>query len=305
MPRNLQDEAALEMLNGRIRTLLPEQYQDRYEEVQPVSMGSAGLKYGRDGRVAWDEMWQSFCDLAMAGGPPHKGTLLLPASEKEVNAEPDQYRNVTQEICRGIELVTGLVAEPSPSAGWVRVSCVNRSTAEWLLRAITTENVAVRRVGVELELPAGPFYRIEKEIKNVITVLAKTCHYWFGHTSAAHRRTIRELMEEMEEESPLLQSAFPDTASGSLSIQSLKNKMAGTLVKSGGIRTSGHEYSGWLGVECRNVPSAVWLMRAMLAKNVLSRREGSVCFVPVDTVRDPEGEIAVASVLFLQRLRES
>src|SRR5579871_1106500 len=318
MPRNTQNEnnennenhenkdaATLETLSQRVRTLLPEQYQDRYEDVQPVSMGSASLKYGRDGMVAWNEMWESFCDLAMAGGPPHKGMLLQPASEAEINAEPEKYRSVTQEICRGIESVTGLASEPSSNPGWVRVSCVNLSTASWLLRAITMENVSVHRVGTELELPAGPFYRLEKEIKNVITVMAKTCHYWFGHTSRSQRATIRDLMDTMEVESPLLQPAFPGSEPASCSPQSLKElkeKMAEMIARSSGIRTSDHPYSGWLGVECRDVASAVWLMRAMLARNILSRREGSVYFVPVDPVRDPEGRISVESVLLLHRL---
>lgn len=48
-----------ELLEARLKTLLPEQYQESYEDVQPVSMGSAGLKYGQDGRVAWDEIWGS------------------------------------------------------------------------------------------------------------------------------------------------------------------------------------------------------------------------------------------------------
>ena len=51
---SFEDRRALEALNYRIRSILPEEYQDSYEEVQPVSMGSAGLKYGVDGRVAWD-----------------------------------------------------------------------------------------------------------------------------------------------------------------------------------------------------------------------------------------------------------
>jgi len=30
-------------------------------------------------------------------------------------------------------------------------------------------------------LPAGPAFRLDKEIKNVITVVAKTHHYWTEH----------------------------------------------------------------------------------------------------------------------------
>ena len=76
MTRTVVDRRALEALEVRLRAILPEEYQDDYEAVQPVSMGSAGLKYGADGKVAWNEIWATFCDLAMAGGPPHRGTLL-------------------------------------------------------------------------------------------------------------------------------------------------------------------------------------------------------------------------------------
>ena len=92
MAMSLEDHAALSALEVRLKTILPEQYQDCYEDVQPVSMGSAGLKYGSDGKVAWNEMWATFCDLAMAGGPPHKGTLLEPGSPAEIDAQPDRYR---------------------------------------------------------------------------------------------------------------------------------------------------------------------------------------------------------------------
>ena len=45
---------ACDRLNLRLQTILPQEYQDSYESLQPVSMGSAGLKYDNDGRVAWD-----------------------------------------------------------------------------------------------------------------------------------------------------------------------------------------------------------------------------------------------------------
>jgi hypothetical protein len=79
MSITLDDVLGLEALEAKLRAILPEQYRESYDEVVPVSMGSAGLKYDADGRVAWNEMWATFCDLAMAGGPPHRGTLLQPA----------------------------------------------------------------------------------------------------------------------------------------------------------------------------------------------------------------------------------
>lgn len=64
-----EDEVALAALESRVKAILPEQYQDRYEDIQPQSMGSAGLKYGADGNVAWDQMWATFCDLALGWRP--------------------------------------------------------------------------------------------------------------------------------------------------------------------------------------------------------------------------------------------
>jgi sirohydrochlorin cobaltochelatase len=57
MEQTRDTNADYQLLQARLKTLLPEEYQDSYEDVQPVSMGSAGLVYDKDGRVAWDEIW--------------------------------------------------------------------------------------------------------------------------------------------------------------------------------------------------------------------------------------------------------
>ena len=44
MTVSAEDREALADLDARLRTVLPEEYQDSYESVQPVSMGSAPLK---------------------------------------------------------------------------------------------------------------------------------------------------------------------------------------------------------------------------------------------------------------------
>ena len=106
MTMSSDDRESLETLEARLRAILPDEYQDTYEEVQPVSMGSAGMRYDVDGRVAWNEMWATFCDLAMAGGPPHKGTLLEPASPAQIASQPNRYAQVVEEISRGIRMVT-------------------------------------------------------------------------------------------------------------------------------------------------------------------------------------------------------
>ena len=99
-----EDRAALAQLEVRLNTLLPEEYRGAVD-VQPTPMGSAAVRYDADGRVAWDEMWGSFCDLAVAGGPPHKGRLLQPGAAAEIRSVPEQQAEVVREICRGVRMV--------------------------------------------------------------------------------------------------------------------------------------------------------------------------------------------------------
>ena len=283
----------LEALEDRLRTVLPEEYQDTYEDVQPVSMGSAGLKYGRDGKVAWNDIWETFCDLAMAGGPPHKGTLLQPGIAAEIAIDPERYAEVVEEICRGIRMVADVGAEPSEIPGWVQVECESDGMAAWLVRAIVMENVSAHCEGRNLALPAGPAYRLEKEIKNVVTVIAKTCHYWLDHMWSTQQREIADLFAKMAETSPLLQPAVVGYGFDAGSHQKLSGGIATAVHQSTGLAPSNLLYAGWLGFGCPDVRAAIWMMRALVVSNVLSRREGTVLFVPVHPVSDPDGNIVI------------
>jgi sirohydrochlorin cobaltochelatase len=261
MAMDADDRRFFDTLDARLRTLLPVEYRDSYESVQPRAMRSAGLKYDADGQVAWDQIWGSFCDLAMAGGPPHKGALLEPGGESEIEPQFGRYDAVVAEICRGIGLATGLRAYASPTVGWVCVTCGDEAMAGWLVRAITMENVAVRRRGAVIELPAAPHFRLEKEIKNVVTVIAKTCHYWVGHIPDAQRQEIAELLARMIEESPFVE---PDSwrRNARSTDRAAASALAGSIHRDTGLRRSNHPYAGWVGVECASVGSAVWMMRA-------------------------------------------
>ena len=258
-------------------------------------MRAAGLKFDADGNVAWNEIWQSFCDLAMAGGPPHKGALLEAAPRAAVEAAPERYDEVVEEICRGVTMVTDLGAYPAPIPGWVHVDCFSEAMAGWLLRAIVMENVSARTEGLALALPAGPDYRLEKEVKNVVTVIAKTCHYWTGHMWLPQRRKIAALLAAMAVESPVIAPALatdgvPDGHDRAFTA------LADAVRRDTGLSPSPHRYAGWLGVECPGVPAAVWMMRLLVASNVLTRREGTALFVPVNPAADPEGR-AIAQAL--------
>jgi hypothetical protein len=293
------DLQAFEELERRLKTMLPEEYADRYDDVAPVSMGSAGLRFGEDGKVAWDQMWGSFCDLAMAGGPPHKGMLLEPAPRTEIDSLPHRYASVVSESCRGISMVTELEATPSSSPGWVRVECLTRTMADWLMRAITMENVAVRAQGPVLELPAGPEYRLMKEIKNVVTAIAKTTHYWLGHMSVGQRSANAALFDAMEEESPLIAPAYAE--SGGSGREAVTDAAEAIRQETGLVRSS-HGYADWLGIECATVRGAVWMMRMMGAVNVVSRREQTTLFVPINPVTDPGGRVVAESIALVHRL---
>lgn len=159
--------------------ILPPRYQNG-GTVSAAPMGAAPLKFDADGQVAWNEIWTDFCDLALAGGPPHRGDLLEPIAPEAVAADPAGYARVLAELERGIRMVTGLETVTS-APGWIGMRCPDEEMALWLLRAIVVENICVRREGTTLFLPVGPHFRLEHEIKNVITVVAKTHHYWTEH----------------------------------------------------------------------------------------------------------------------------
>ncbi|MBX3061723.1 MAG: sirohydrochlorin chelatase [Anaerolineae bacterium] len=166
-----------------LQSLLPPRYQGEVQ-VSAAPMSAADLIFDADGQVAWDQIWGSFCDLALAGGPPHRGSLLEPAAPESATADPIGYRRVIVELERGITMITGLPVITDKYLGWIGVQCTDEEMALWLLRAIVVENISVRREDAILYLPAGAHFRLEKEIKNVITVLAKTHHYWTEHLAS-------------------------------------------------------------------------------------------------------------------------
>ncbi len=145
-------------------------------------MAAAPMKYNSDGSVDWGNMWDTFCVLAREGGPPHRGTMLQPEIDSDVTS--DGYRFAVHEICRGILEVSGLRAEPDSPAGWIAISCASAGMARWLAEAIVEENVQARHDGSILFVPVGEHYALKGEVKNVITAVAKTTHYWKEHLPA-------------------------------------------------------------------------------------------------------------------------
>ncbi len=170
----------------RLAAILPPRYQGG-RAVSAAPMAAAPLVYDAEGRVAWDRIWgvddpeNPFCELALAGGPPHRGELLEPVAPQEALADPEGCAHVAEEIGRGVRMTTGLSTVPSRAPGWLGIQCASEEMAIWLLRAIVVENIAVRREGCVLYVPVGPRFQLESEIKNVVTAVAKTHHYWSEH----------------------------------------------------------------------------------------------------------------------------
>jgi hypothetical protein len=185
-----ESQAKLKEIYNKVNAILPPRYQGRFEDVSAAPMSAADLVFDEEGNVAWDKIWgaddpnQPFCELAIAGGPSHRGTLLEPVSPEEAVSDLDRYGYVLQELARGITMVTGRSVVMSRTPGWIGVQCDSEEMAIWVLRGVIVENVMVRREGSVLYLPASPKYSLKVEIKNVVTACAKVFHYWNEHIAS-------------------------------------------------------------------------------------------------------------------------
>ena len=141
-------------------------------------MPAGPIVYGADGSVDWGNMWSSFCVLALDGGPPHRGDVLK-APHNPDTTRPE-YHFAVAEIARGIWEVAQLTAVPA-EPGWLQIACQSVGQARWLAEAIEEENVEARHEDQWLLLPVGDEFQLKGEIKNVITAVAKTAHYWQEH----------------------------------------------------------------------------------------------------------------------------
>jgi hypothetical protein len=170
-----------------IDVALSELPRERREVLEPVEtartvpMAAASFVWRPDGRPDWRSMWTSFCELALFGGPPHRGpeSVLVAAAGDEPATEGF---DAIEEICRGIWETTGLYSEPS-GPGWLAVTCESARMAAWLCATIILENVEARCDEERLLVPADRSFTLADQVKSVITVVAKTHHYWSAHTA--------------------------------------------------------------------------------------------------------------------------
>lgn len=150
------------------------------------AMGQAPFVYGTNGRPQWAGMWESFCELALFGGPPHRGpesALRADEGDPPTTRRRRATFDAVAEIRRGIEETTGLPTVPA-EPGWLAITCESSRMAAWLCATIILENVDAQVRGETLLVPASARYQLEDEVKSVITVVAKTHHYWLAHPRA-------------------------------------------------------------------------------------------------------------------------
>ena len=152
-------------------------------------MPAAPMVYRDDGGVDWGNMWDTFCALALDGGPTHRDEVNAISASTAVNPQHPTYAFAVAEICRGIFEVSGFhatAAEP----GWIAVPCAFAGQAGWLAAAIEVEHVAAREQNGVLYVPVAETFTLKGEIKSVITVVAKTTHYWTEHLPPEVKRSL-------------------------------------------------------------------------------------------------------------------
>lgn len=167
-----------------LRPALTRAEESRTVEIAPAPpaapMSAAAFVWRDDGRPDWGAMWESFCELALYGGPPHRGPDQALEAPAERAASADEA--MLGELRRGIWETTGLYAEPG-EPGWLAITCESPRMAAWLCAAIILENVDARLDDDRLLVPARDGYRLDDEVKSIITVVAKTHHYWEAHVT--------------------------------------------------------------------------------------------------------------------------
>jgi len=149
-------------------------------------MAAAPFLYRDDGRPDWGAMWGTFCELALYGGPPHRGedsALLAPSPEDGILVLND----MVSEMRRGIMETTGLYSEPAPPS-WLAVTCHSKRMAAWMAAAIILENVDAKCEDEILYVPCGSDFELQNQVKSVITVVAKVNHYWQAHIAEQESR---------------------------------------------------------------------------------------------------------------------
>ena len=137
------------------------------------------LQFRDDGRPDWSD------DVA---GVLRAGAVRRPAAPRHDGRsrhrpEPVETRSfvdeMIEEIGRGIEETTGLIARRRREAGCASVRLQAHGRVD--VRDHLLENVDARIEDEVLYVPGDAGFDLKDQVKSVITVVAKTHHYWQEH----------------------------------------------------------------------------------------------------------------------------
>jgi hypothetical protein len=121
-----------------------------------------------------------------------------------------------------------------------------------------------------------------------------------GHMPRTRKEDIAILFGAMAEASPIIRPADRTTAD-SAAYRGTLEVASQALPTAAGLPLADRTYRGWLGLLCPDTKTAIWLMRALVASNVLARREETTLFVPVNPVDDPDASLVAARLARVRR----
>lgn len=81
--------------------------------------------------------------------------------------------------------------------------------AAWVAEQCVQENVQIQQHGSEFWVPCGQSWTVKGEVKNVITVVAKTTHYFAEHISNDMKTTMI-VQEGLSKVGALIKGLFGD-----------------------------------------------------------------------------------------------
>jgi hypothetical protein len=107
--------------------------------------------------------------------------ILEPGSAKAIRRQPEAQIRVLDQLAAGLLDATGWPVTRDVEPGWIGLICPDEPSALWLTRAITAEQIAVKRQGEIVCLPAGPDFQLNAQIESVVTTVAKTHRDLIAH----------------------------------------------------------------------------------------------------------------------------
>jgi len=132
-------------------------------------------------------------------------------------------------------------------------------------------------------------------------VVAKTVHYWTGHMTGLKRWTIARVLADIDAESPLVVPAQIESDSDRLRLRQTAGRLVASAQAASGLQAICGGDDPWVGIACPSQRLALWMMRVLVVSNVLSRREGTTLYVPINPERDESGAIVSRAVARARR----